>query len=518
MADLSRRRILGLGGVGAAGAVGLLTGCTPARPKPTPTPAPTPIGPPDWTALAGRLKGTLHRPGQAGYDQTRLTENPSYDAAWPLAVLSAASAADVATGLAFAARYRVPLALRSGGHSYPGWSSGGAPVPGMPASLVLDTRGMSRVAVHCDGTATIGAGASLAEVYSALGNAGRAIAGGSCATVGIAGLTLGGGVGVLVRAYGLTCDALTSAQIVTADGAVRTIDEHTDADLFWACRGGGGGHLGVVTSLTFTTVAAPRVTMFFLSWPLDAAASVITAWQDWAPKADPKLWSTLKLLGGQSHGNAPDISLSGTWIGDPGDTDGQLAPFLASIGTAATEKDVTTHSYLDSMMRYAGCAGTPLAQCQTGPGGALTRLPYANTSQIAYRPLDDAGIADLLAQVHKAQDVPGMTEGGISMDALGGAVASVAPGATAFVHRTALMTVQYTSAFTVGTDPAPDYAYVRGFRAAMTPHWGDGAYVNYADAALPDSAQSYFGDNAARLAAVAKKYDPHGLFTQPQAY
>lgn len=515
MVDVTRRSVLA---VGALGAVGLLVGCAPVRSMPSPTPSPTPVGAPDWQALAASIRGVLSLPGSSGYDVAKLTENPSYDAAEPLAVLTAASASDVARALAFATRYRVPLALRSGGHSYPGWSSGGAPGTGMPTCLVIDSRGMSAVVLNADSTVTIGSGASLAQVYSALGGAGRAIAGGSCATVGIAGLTLGGGVGVLVRAYGLTCDALTAVQIVTADGRVRTVTATRDAELFWACRGGGGGHLGVVTSLTFTTVAAPTVTMFFLSWPFGAAAPVIAAWQNWAPRADSRLWSTLKLLGGTAHPGGPELTVSGTWIGDAAALDGQLAPFLAAVGAAPSEQDAGTHAYENAMMRYAGCAGIPLAACQTGSGGELPREPSANTSHVAYATLDATGIADLLAQVNAAQAVPGMTEGGISMDALGGAVASVAPVATAFVHRAALATVQYTSTFAVGAAPAAYYAYVRGFRRAMTPHWGDGAYVNYADAQLSDPAQAYFGANAARLAAVAAAYDPRGLFTQPQPY
>ena len=142
------------------------------------------------------MEGTLARPGDPTYDQVRLLQNPRYDGERPLAVLSVGSEQDVATGLAFARDHDVPIAIRSGGHSYPGWSGGGK-----PRALVIDCRPLDQVQVSGE-TATVGAGAALAHVYDEIGGRGRAIAGGSCPTVGISGLTLGGGVGVLTRAMG----------------------------------------------------------------------------------------------------------------------------------------------------------------------------------------------------------------------------------------------------------------------------------------------------------------------------
>lgn len=512
MNRVSRRAVLGAGAIGAAG---LLAACVPTHAGPTPTP--TPSGPPDWTALKSRVGGSLALPGDPAYDVARLTENPRWDDARPLAVLTAGAASDVAAALAFAKRYHLPVALRAGGHSYPGYSAGGAAGTGVAPSLVIDTRRMSAIRLAADNTVTIGAGASLAQVYDSIGTAGRSLAGGSCATVGITGLTLGGGVGVLVRAYGLTCDSLTEVEIVTADGTVHTASAKNDADLFWACRGGGGGHLGVVTSLTFSTQPAPTVTMFSLSWPAASAAAVVSAWQAWAPTADPKLWSTLKLLNGAAYGAGLGVFLSGTWLGARADLAGQLAPFLAAAGQP-NKSGSSQHDYHDAMMIYAGCSGIPVAKCTTAPGGSLTRESFSATSHIVYTALDAAGLQALVAQATAAKSVAGIREGGISMDALGGQVGAVAADATAFPHRTALFSVQYTATFPDGTDPAPLDAYVRGFRSAMTPAWGDGAYVNYSDASLADPDASYFAGNAARLAGIRTRYDPTGFFTQPQSY
>jgi len=512
MAELSRRHVLVLAAVGLVAA-----GCAPvSTPKPTGSASAPPAGPPNWAALKSSLTGSLARPGDPTYSTVKLTENPRWDAAMPLAILGAAGAADVSKALAFARKYGLPIALRSGGHNYPGYSAGGAPGTGVNPSLVIDTREMN-VITFAGNQVTVGAGASLAEVYNAVGGRGRALAGGSCATVGISGLTLGGGVGVLVRAYGLTCDSLTEITIVTADGEVHTANADTDSDLFWACRGGGGGHLGVVTSLTFETVPAPTVTMFSLSWPFARAAEVIAAWQDWAPKADPQLWSTLKLLNGPKYGSNPGLFVSGTWLGAPGDLNAQFAPFLAKAGAPASNLR-GTHTYLSAMMSYAGCATIPVAQCTTGPGGKLMRESFGATSHIADEPLDAAGIQTIIAHVTSARNLPNVVEAGISMDALGGAVQKVSPSATAFPHRQALASVQYTATFANGADPAPLDSYVRGFRAAMTPYWGSGAYVNYSDPTLSDPTASYFVGNASRLHAIRSKYDPSGVFTQPQAF
>ncbi|MCW2786341.1 MAG: FAD-binding protein [Marmoricola sp.] len=522
---ISRRGLLLLGAAGAAAAV---TGCDQAVPGRAPgstgsvssgatTAAASGrsgagVTEADWKHLARHVHGTLSRPGSSSYNTVRLVENPRYDSTRPLAVLAVASPADLVTAFAFAQDHGVPVAIRSGGHSYPGWSAGGAHGTGVPRSLVLDCRRLDAVSINGT-TATIGAGAALAPVYAALAARGRAIAGGSCATVGIGGLTLGGGVGVLTRAMGLTCDAVTAMQVVTADGKQRPVDRNHDPDLFWALRGGGGGHLGVVTSFTFATSKAPSVHTFYLSWPIAQATQVIPAWQDWAPAADSRLWSTLKALGGAStHPSGPTLLLAGTWTG-PGTPD--LSGLLAHCPPPAVHT-TSSKSYGDAMASYAGCSSIPVSRCHTGPGGDLDREAFGATSHVAYTALPQAGIGTLLDRVHDAQS-SGLQEAGISMDSLGGKVRDLGPADTAFVHRQALMTVQYTATFTGNRGAAAD-DFAHGFRSALAPYWGNHAYVNYSDPTLKQPAQAYFGANAGRLAQVGKTYDPHRFFTQPQGY
>jgi FAD/FMN-containing dehydrogenase len=518
--------VLAAGMAGMAGAVGACTAQDARPPRDTPAPPVSPDGladgvsspsngpsagsgagpsASDWRQLASSVSGSVARPGSASYDTVRLTQNPRYDGARPLAVVSVAGHRDVATALAFAQDHGLPLAIRSGGHSYPGWSAGNG-------RLVVDLRRLHRVTLSGT-TATIGAGASLIQAYDVLGTRARGIAGGSCPTVGIGGLTQGGGIGVLSRAHGLTCDAVTAMRVVLADGRFVTASADKEPDLFWALRGGGGGHLGVVTSFTMSTFAAPTITRAFLAWPFSAAPDVVPRWLATAPVADRRLWSTLKLLGGADHPSGPALVMSATWTGSPSAMDTALRPLLSAVPPPQTDSR-HTDGYLQTMLAYAGCSSIPVGACHTGSGGALVRERFAATSHIITSENVDLGA--LLARVHAAQG-SGLKEAGVSLDALGGAVDDVGPRQTAFGHRGALATVQYTATYSSG--PAtPALGYVRGFRDAMTPSWGHGAYVNYADAALAGYQHAYFGRNAARLADARATYDPQHVFTQPQDY
>lgn len=458
------------------------------------------VGPTSWAELATVTAGDLLRPGAAGWDAARVLQNPRYDGADPQAILRVTGADDVIEALAFARNTKTSVALRSGGHSYTGWSAGGCPGTGVSPSLVISTAALDSIEVASDGSSvTIGPGAQLADVYAQLAASGRAIGGGSCATVGLGGLTLGGGVGVLVRSFGLTCDQLTGVTIVTVDGRVHDVSARDEPDLFWACRGGGGATAGVVTSLTFRTQPAPPVLLFELVFPWSAAGAVVAAWQEWAPDADRRLWSTLKLLAGSKHPSGPVIAVSGTWTGEKTGADASVDGFIADVGTAPVVHTATEESYGDAMRLLAGSAA---------------RASESATSSIGSRRLNSSEIAGLIRQVEAASAVRGLTEGGVSLDALGGAVAEVAAGGTAFPWRTALWTAQYTATFANGADPAPFDAYVRGFRAAMRPAWGDSAYANYCDASITDPA-AYFGENTARLRQIAKAADPSGVFSQP---
>ena len=293
----TRRAFLaGAGGVSVAAALAACTGHTSGHgtqstsAKPTVSPTVSPSGTSSFASLSKQLSAPLIMPTDSGYAAAAQLYNPRFDASsHPAAIARCSTTDDVVACVRFAASGGAALALRNGGHSYGGWSSG----PG----LVVDVTPMSSVTVDtASGTARIGAGAKLIDVYSAVAAKGVGIAAGSCPTVGITGLGLAGGIGVLARAWGLTCDLIRSVQIVTADGTVREVDATHDPDLFWALRGGGGGSFGAVTALTLAVKPAPQVQTFFYSWDISHGAQVLTAWQNWISGTDRQLWSTCKLL------------------------------------------------------------------------------------------------------------------------------------------------------------------------------------------------------------------------------
>ncbi|HEV2372677.1 MAG TPA: FAD-binding oxidoreductase [Streptosporangiaceae bacterium] len=474
-----------------------------------------PASPADWTALARDLPGRLVRPGESAYTVSKRLFDPRFDSLRPAGIAYCRDPHDVATCLAFARKFGVRVAARCGGHSYAGWSS--------TSGLIIDVTPMARVDVNGD-TAVVGAGTRLIDFYSRLAAHGRAVPGGSCPTVGIAGLTLGGGVGVVSRAYGLTSDNVQSLQIVTADGQVRTCDSSQDSDLFWACRGGGGGNFGVVTSFTFTTHPVGDIVLFFLSWPWSQAAQVIAAWQSWAPNAPDALWSNVH-LGAAQGGPVPSIQVGGTYLGGLSAAAAELENLYAAAGSPPSSPFIQTASWLDAMLIEAGCYGLTVDQChlptQT-PGGQISRVSEHAKSDFFTKPLSSRGIGTLLSGVEtfqRAGGAPG-AGGGIAFDALGGAVNRVAPGATAFVHRNALFQAQYTTTWPTGSDPAAvarQYAWQQALWQSMRRYASGQAYQNYIDPALANWRQAYYGTNYPRLAQVKATYDPGRIFTFPQS-
>lgn len=462
-------------------------------------------------ALARDLDGQLVRPGDAAWPAARQLYNTRFDTLKPAAVAYVAHADDIRTTLAYARAHHLTVAIRNGGHSYAGWSSG-------DNRLILDVSKMGSVRAS-GSTAVVGAGAKLIDVYRALAAKGVTIPAGSCPTVGVSGLTLGGGHGVVSRAYGLTCDSLTAATLVTADGRQLTADAKNHPDLFWALRGAGNGNFGVVTELHFRTHPAPQAVTAYLSWPWSKAAAVVKAWQEWGPSQPDEIWSSLHLA--NDTGGTPTVTVSAFSLGTYGELKNAVDRLAHAAHANATSVSLRRRSYEEAMEIYAGCSAFSAdAQCHlpgATPGrstqGSLHRETYAARSDFFDRSLSEAGIRALLAQI---KAVRGGT-GSFALTALGGAVNRVSPTATAFVHRRSRMLAQYIAAWRPGTSGTAAQSWLATAHGALRPYASGAAYQNYTDPALKNWRTAYYGDAAARLAQVKKTYDPQRFFTFPQA-
>jgi len=515
---------------GAATGTGLLAGCSSdGSPAPSPSgpggPAPSVLSPSpsldpaqSWDALAARLAGPLVKPGDADYDTARALFDPAFDTVRPQGVAYATSQQDVATAIQFARAAGVGLAARCGGHSYGGYST--------TEGLIVDVTRMNQVSVDGNGIATVGAGARLIKVYTDLAGAGRAIPAGSCPTVGISGLALGGGVGVLSRLHGLTCDRMTGADVVLASGETVRVDENHDADLFWALRGGGGGNLGIVTVFRFATHTARSLTLFSLRWPWTVAQEVLAAWQDWVTgrlgAMPDELWSTL-VAGSVPGGSTPTLRISGVFAGARAGLSGPLADLRAAVHSASpASTSITEHDHLAAMRIEGGCSASG-GECGSTAGirAGARRPGQRAASSILLTPLGSAGNEALVRMIEERQRDPLATAGGgIILDAWGGAIGRVGPAETAFVHRDAIASVQYFGGYPAGA-PAEvieaNSRWLRDLVAAAAPHVSKQAYQNYIDPELADWAAAYYGTNLPRLRTTKTHYDPDNLFRFAQS-
>jgi FAD/FMN-containing dehydrogenase len=499
-------RRLFIAAAGSATALGL-SGCgggggSSAAPAPAP-----PVGP-DWTSLSSLMQGSVLLPGASGYAVAAPVFNAVYDGTLAQALVRCASASDVALALAFAHENSLAVTARSGGHGYTGNST--------TTGMVIDVGSMSTIVVG-SGTATIGAGAKLVDIYDQLSNQGVCIASGSCPTIGIAGITQGGGIGVLDRAYGLTCDSLVSAQVVLADGSVVTCDADTHADLFWALRGGGGGNFGIVTSMTFNTFPTSDLTSFAADFAWADAAKVLAAWQAWPLTLPDTAWSGLVMATTGTVTGTPVIEVSGVFIGSAADFAPIWTQFVADAGATPTSYSAQTQSFHDTLL--ASCSGETVSQCHLASetsDGEVSRASFVASSDFFDTALPSAGIQAMVGAMNEQQSVGQIL---IIMDLMGGAIAQVAPDATAFVHRNALFSAQYYISGPVGVTASQvsfAQSVVSGLRATMSP-WSSGeAYQNYLDASLENWQQAYYGSNYARLVQVKAAYDPTQVFKPAQ--
>lgn len=496
--------VLGLGVVAGAA----LSACATTTPTASPTTSALsrPASELEWRRLARSLRGTLVRPDSAVYDQSRRLYDVAVAPAHPQGIAYCASNDDVARCLAFAREHDIAVTARSGGHSYAGYSCNDG--------LVIDVSPLARVRVdESSSTVVVGAGTRLIDFYDGLAQHGRLVPAGSCPSVGVAGLTLGGGVGVLTRRYGLTCDNLVETTTVLADSTILTVNGSTHPELLWAQRGGGGGNFGVTTQLTYRTHEVPPLALFSLHFDWAAARDVLMAWMSWVPQQSDDLWANCLLESAGTDGL--EVSVSGVWCGSTSRLDRLLDTFVAVAGATPSSRFVGGDDYLAAMAIEAGCSSLSIAACHlSGEGGVLSRAAFHAKSSYVVAPWSAARVESALRSLEQLAGRSPDLGAALAFDALGGAVSRVGTDETAYVHRSAIADIQATHSWSANSAPSQIAAGDEWLRELATHVFepAAGAYVNYIDPTLDGWLDAYYGDHVVHLSEVKRWADPDDVF------
>jgi FAD/FMN-containing dehydrogenase len=456
----------------------------------------------EWSALRAAIAGELILPDSLEYESARKPEIAGFDHIRPEAVVRCQTPGDVAETISFAQMTGLPTATRSGGHCFAGRSSS--------EGIVIDVTPMNAVSLS-GGVATVGAGARLGDVYDSLNEYDLTIPAGSCPSVGIAGLTLGGGLGILGRKYGLTSDHLLAAQVVLADGRVVDCDDDHDHELFWALRGAGSGNFGVVTSLVFGTRAASSATNFHLAWPYSRAAAVIDAWQAWAPAAPDELYASLLVTAAGEVERSPVLNVFGSMLGSERDA-AELLDRLAARAGADPTTDFRQHMSFQETTRYWAALGAD-AQADEHEQQPLQHEYTTLKSEFFRRRLPTEAVAALLRNL-PAERIPGQSRE-LDFTPWGGAYNRVREDATAFAHRRELFSLKHTAIVDPDSPTAAREAAQRWLTKSWRTvrPWGTGrVFPNFPDPHLEDWAHAYYGTNYQQLVRVKGTYDPGGFF------
>ena len=441
-------------------------------------------------ALRAQLPGPVITPENPEYDEARKVYNFMIDRR-PAAVVRCTNAADVAAVVRYAADTGTELSVRGGGHSVPGFGTA-------DGALVADLSGLSSVTVDPSGrTARASGGATWAGFNEATGAHGLATTGGIISTTGVGGLTLGGGIGYLARGYGLSCDNLLSAQVVTAYGETVTASQAEHPDLFWALRGG-GGNFGVVTEFTFRVHPVAEIYGGPMFFELSDGAAVLAYFNEFIKTAP------------REYGGFPAFQIAPPLPFVPEGRVGEPFVAVVSCWTGSTHDG-------EKIMKGFRDVAKPVAE-HVGP------MPYPALNS-AFDALVPRGLqhywkaaflGDLTAEaIGKHMDhgprVP-VVNSTVHLYPINGACHDVAADATAFGHRDATYAVVIAGMWPDPADNEANTRWVRDYDAAIAPHSQGGGYVNFASADDQAKVAVNYGANYARLQQVKARYDPDNLF------
>jgi FAD/FMN-containing dehydrogenase len=441
--------------------------------------------------LPASLAGVTIRPEAAGYDDARAVWNGRIDVR-PALIVRPPSVGAVADALRFGREAGLPIAIRGGAHSVSGHGT-------VDGGLVIDLAALDSIDIDASTrVARVGGGVRWGQLDAASARHGLATVGGQISTTGVAGLTLGGGVGWLMNAYGLSVDNLRSVDLVDAEGGQRIVSAASDPDLFWALRGG-GGNFGIGTTLEFDLHPVSNVLAGTLLHPFERAAEMIEIFREVSESAPDELAVMVILLQAprqpfipMEHQGRPVALFAACWIGEP-ERGAELLRPMTSYGPPLVDS-LRVRPYVELQTMF---------DVGSQPGfGNVWRSTFLHS-------FEDDTIATIAE--HAGRMPTAISQ--VLLANLGGAVRRVPDDATAFPHRSAPFYIEVIAKYEPGADPAPSTAWAEAFDAAVRP-WSTGyTYVNFLDARPGISVDAaYDPPTLARLAALKRRYDPDNVF------
>lgn len=440
---------------------------------------------------APTLTGRILTPSDPGFELARKNFNERFDHQ-PKMVVFCQNREDVQNAVKHARAHQMKVAVRCGRHNYECFSL-------VEGGMVIDVSDMTTLHIDSQShTLQVGSGTQLIEIYTKVTQQGYGFPGGICPTVGISGLTLGGGIGLLTRYLGLTCDSLLELELVDSHGNLVTASETENPDLFWACRGGGGGNFGVVTRFKFKLHKVDQVSIFQASWDWEKIPEVIDRWQRWGDTLDSRLTSIIMLHGPEKKDPGSAVA-SGLFVGPEDELHRILEPLLE---VKPRELKVQSHPYFEGLKFFTD---DPDPDWMAYWHGAHRK--FKNTSAFAYEFLPPEGIETIVRHLEQSPAPDNL----VQFETLGGKVSALSEEATAFPHRKARFSLQYQAYWNEDSEEKEHLDWVNAFRKDMLPYTR-GAYVNYPDVDVEDFMGMYYAQNQQKLAEVKAKYDPDGFF------
>jgi FAD/FMN-containing dehydrogenase len=448
----------------------------------------------DLDELRTVFRGTVLRPGDEEYDETCVVQNALIDR-HPGLIVRCTGAADVIDAVNLAREHGLLTAVRGGGHSVAGHSI-------CDAGLMIDLSPMRAVLVDPGArTVRVQGGATWGDVDRETQAFGLAVPGGVVSTTGVAGLTLGGGIGWLHRKYGLACDNLRSVEVVTADGRMLSASETENEALFWAVRGG-GGNFGVVTAFEFTAhPIGPMVPVVAVMYPVDDAGDLLRGWRAWASTAPDDAMSRTAFWWMPEDPSLPPavhdqdvLVVAAIYTGPPDEAQAVLRP-LRELGTPLAD--------LGEQMPYRMFQSS--FDLLFPKGGLFSYWKSVYVDELS----DD--LIDLMVRRGARRFSP---QALVHVPMLGGAMSRVDAAATAFGDRSAPFMLSVDGNWTDPRGTHGNVAWVREFIREAERFSTRGTYLNFSgqEQAEPDLVRAAYGENLHRLSEIKRQYDPDNLF------